>query len=113
MAPRICTWLLAVERMGTPSISSLHPIAIDRHGVRAGNTGLQFGNDSIENGAETGLLMLAPFFEELAASRFASPEQADAGSGEPPPIGLAHRIALQNAKPGHDIGDLPEVEIAA
>ena len=112
MAPRICTWLLAVERMGTPSISSCtQSPSIDM--ACAGNTGLQFGNNSIENGAETGPLMLAPFFEEFAASRFASPEQADAGSGESPPIGLAHRIALQNAQPGHDIGDLPEVEIAA
>src|SRR5262249_38744687 len=38
--------------------------------------------------------------------------QADAGPGQPPPVSPADRVALEDAEPGHDFGNVSEVEIA-
>ena len=81
--------------------------------VIAENLSRSLGTESVEKSAEDQTLAVAPLIEEFASRQVASPEQADAGSGQPPSIGLADRIALEDAQPGYDGGDLPEVEIGA
>src|SRR5690242_9259306 len=80
--------------------------------MRTRNAWLQRGYDPIESAAQGRALGGAPLVEELAASEVAPPEETDAGAGEAPAVGLADRVALENAQPGHDLGDFPEIEIA-
>src|SRR4029078_5077733 len=78
----------------------LDGVAIERNRLEKSNAWLQRGNHPIENAAEQRALGGAPFIEELASGQVAAPEQTDAGPSQPPAIGLADRVALENAQPG-------------